>query len=593
MNSSDKENLITEEGASAPEAPEADSAQAAADKEREIEFVAPVASDESSQKKSAPESNGEIDFVKPVTASASDKAAADEISRQIMEQATFDYVVPKTSFSDSMKHPERATSSHVGKTRVATEEEIEAAEAGFLFKMPSASKGKHHHRHHHHHHGHHHHSHHHSDHHSDHHHHHSSSSSHSDDSKPTEIAQTEDTKPAEIAPAADTKPAEIAPAADTKPAEGDSSKSSSGSSSSGSSSHGHHHHHHHHHRRRMRRWMRITLIVLGILLGIVVCVAGTFLTMKEIGRTKMHDYKGMTIVAPTEPDGDELMDVVDSGRTIVYDGKTYHFNKDVVCVALVGVDHDIENNSVQSMGDVINLVALDTRTGRLAVVSVSRDTMTDVNLYSDEGRYIDTEQLQIAYAYSFGNRTVAGGENTAVSVSRLFYGLPMNSYFSINTEALITLNDAIGGVTLKSSMDFDSLIDGRHYTKGEEVILRGRDVSQYIRLRDMDDLESNNARMDRQQEYIKAFLSQMFPAARGDFSLVSNLYNIIKVNSDTDLDMTEITYLASTALSKVKSLDDIEYYRLDGEMKKGDYAEFYADDKSVLETMLKVFYKEA
>ena len=87
-----------------------------------------------------------------------------------------------------------------------------------------------------------------------------------------------------------------------------------------------HHHHHHHHSKKHRRplWMKIVVIVLCVLIGSAAVLGATYLIMKEIGRRNMHNYDNIEIVSPTDEDtGDSYADVIDSGRTIVYDGVKY------------------------------------------------------------------------------------------------------------------------------------------------------------------------------------------------------------------------------------------------------------------------------
>ncbi|MBR1533963.1 MAG: LCP family protein, partial [Ruminococcus sp.] len=269
----------------------------------------------------------------------------------------------------------------------------------------------------------------------------------------------------------------------------------------------------------------------------------------------------------------------------------YELNDDIVSLTFIGADAGDGDNSHLQMADAIYILALDTKTGGVKILGISRDTMADVDLYSDEGKFIDTERLQMAFSYAYGSDTVTGGRNTATSLSRLFYGLPFNDYFAINMNALITLNDTIGGVTLTSSMTFRSPIDGRTISEGETVTRHGKEADYYVRHRDTERLDSNNDRMQRQQEYIRAFIGSVIPAAKKDISVVSNLYNEIQVNSDSTLDLSKMTYLASTAVSKLNSATDIEYLSLRGEITEGEFAEMNVDNKTTIRTMLDVFYK--
>lgn len=461
-------------------------------------------------------------------------------------ETSFDYVAPKQTYSEYVKNPKKS-STHSGKTKTASREEIEAAEEGFVFRSLSESdkKNRKHRRHHH------------------HHHHHS-------DSGHTSGSGSEHS--------------------------GHSSEGESGSSSSSSKKRRRHRHHH----RRIPKWLKIVLIVLGVLLLLALLLYLFLYINYKNGEKRQHDFSNISmsdekieekIVIPTEKTGKKTIEIKDSGRTIVLDGQTYELNdKEMICVAFIGVDNEIDNRSIQSMGDSINIIGFNTETGEMSIIAVSRDTMADVNVYSDQGKFIDTEQKQLAYAYSFGNRDVSGGENTAKALTKLLFGFPVNFYFAINLDALVTLNDAIGGVTVTASSEIDTGI--RTIQQGETVTLHGTEVTRYVRSRDTNVLDSNNARMKRQQEYIRAFMTQVVPAIKKDWSLIRELYDIIKSNSDTNYELPDIIYLGKKAADKLRSSADIEYYTLEGETKKGEeYTEYHVDDKNVLEVLVKVFYK--
>lgn len=406
----------------------------------------------------------------------------------------FDYVVPQETFKQHAKRKHRST--HTGKTKIATEEEIDNAVDGYIFMNMKKRRRKH-----------------------------------------------------------------------------------------------RSHHHHHRRWRRIPLWLRIVIIVVAVILALLIALAGAYLVLNEMGRSAMHSYEDISIVTPTEDaSGEELADVMDNGRTIVYDGKTYEFNEDIISVAFIGADEGQGEDVGLNMADAIYIMTVDAKTGRVVILGVSRDTMAYVNLYSANGNYIDSERMQIAYSYAYGSDVVTGGDNTVTSLSRLFFGLPLKNYFAINLDALTTLNDTIGGVTLTSSMTFVSPIDGRTVNAGDTVTLHGKEAERYVRARDTEVLASNNDRMQRQVEYIRGFISSVIPAAKKDLSIVTDLYKAVQVNSDTTLNMSKITYIASTALSKINSAADIEYVSLTGEITAGEHAEMNLTDDEVLRTMLDIFY---
>ena len=336
----------------------------------------------------------------------------------------------------------------------------------------------------------------------------------------------------------------------------------------------------------------VLISVLCVILALVIGIVGTFFVMREIGRSKMHDYNKIEIEAPDKDESGNIIDTLDAtGRVINYGGVSYEFNDNVISIAFIGADEGSGQDEGMMMGDAIYVLTVDAKSGDTKILGISRDTMADVDVYSNEGKFIDTEKLQMAYAHAYRSDTVTGGQNTITSISRLFYGLPMKNYFAINMDALTTLNDAIGGVTLTSSITFVSPEDGRTISEGETVTLHGKEADKYVRTRDMTQLESNNDRMQRQQEYIRAFLSQIFPAVKNDISVVSKLYSAITDNSETSLDITKMTYIASTAVSHLNSASDIQYVNLKGKIVEGKHAEMYVSNEDTIRTMLDIFYK--
>lgn len=351
------------------------------------------------------------------------------------------------------------------------------------------------------------------------------------------------------------------------------------------------------HRRRgfkaLALWKRILLIILIVLLALIIALAGTFLILNEMGRNSMHDYDNLGVIPPTQDEsGNGIIPVDKSGRVITYDGVSYEFNEDLITVVFIGVDEGEDgNNTHLQMADAIYILTLDTKSGKVKLLGISRDTMADVDLYSEQGEYIDTRRLQMAYSYAYESEEVTGGKNTTNTLSRLFYGLPFDNYFAINMNALIALNDTIGGVTLTSSITFTSPVDGRTIYEGETVTLHGKEADHYVRTRDIEQLDSNNDRMKRQQEYIRAFVSSILPAVKQDISVVSKLYDEIRSNSDTTLDIPKMTYIASTAVTKLSSASDIEYISLKGDITAGEHAEMNIKNEDAIRTMLDVFYK--
>ena len=349
-----------------------------------------------------------------------------------------------------------------------------------------------------------------------------------------------------------------------------------------------------HHRSWWRRrplWQRVLIILTAVILALAIFLGSTYLIMREIGRGRMHDYDAIEIVAPVDQkSGEELMHTDQHGRMISYKGKDYVLNENIVCITFIGVDNGTDEDENLRMSDAIYLVTIDVTSGKVRIVGISRDTMADVDLYSSQGKYIDTEHIQLSYAYSYHNDEVTGGQNTNAALSHLFFGYPFKNYFAINLDALDTINNSIGGVTLTSQMTFVSPLDGRTVNQGEIITLRGKEAEYYIRYRDTEQLDSNNDRMQRQKQYILAFFDSIIPAVKKDFSRIETLYRSTAVNSDSNLTLSDLVYLASIVVPKLNSGQEVEYVALQGDITWGEHAEMNITYDDAIQMMLDTFY---
>ena len=328
---------------------------------------------------------------------------------------------------------------------------------------------------------------------------------------------------------------------------------------------------------------RIAIAILIIILLLISSILGTFFFLENKGES---DMKNVT----TETDFRE---------TLEYNEHTYAYNDDMIAVAFLGIDkRDLgtENGLVGTGGqsDTNIVLAIDTKTGKTTAIAIPRDTIVEVDLYSDSGLFLRSEKMQLCLSYAYGDGKSKSAANAVTSISRILGNVPISKYFSLDLDGIAALNDAIGGVTLQSLYDFDNL--GIH--KGDTIHLMGDMTETYVRRRDMDTVNASLNRTERQMQYIKAFAAQLIPAAIDDFSVVSRLYNTAADYSSTDVTLSNTTYIASLILSK--NIREFDTVTLKGEMKpsnrvdeNGDvYAEFYPDEDALMETLISVFYTQ-
>lgn len=331
------------------------------------------------------------------------------------------------------------------------------------------------------------------------------------------------------------------------------------------------------------------LIIFGILVLLLATAVGAYFYLNKKGEAQLKKNQSIaSITAPEEASSE------DDGKTIVYNGAKYKYNEDNINILFMGVDRDMQDTGEKVIGengqaDVLIWAALDSKTGHLSLINISRDAMVDVNKYNVEDKYLGTDKMQLCLAYSYGDGKEKSCENTLQSVSRLMYGMPVNAYVAIDYSAIAPLNDAIGGVTVNVLEDLtqsDSALKA-----GETVTLHGEQAQTYVRSRNTEVLDSNNQRMERQKQYIDAFLQQTISQTKKNLTLPVTLYNDVSDYMVTNISASEVTHLATLMIQNGVSGGDI--LTVPGEVTQGDvYAEFNPDDKELYKLILSVFYKE-
>lgn len=328
----------------------------------------------------------------------------------------------------------------------------------------------------------------------------------------------------------------------------------------------------------------ITLISILLVVFIALC---TVFTLLEIGKRKLLNQNNESITLPSHA---EIID----GKNIIYNGKKYKYNENITSILLMGVDKEKLSESVaetygeNGQADLLVLISIDTSNGNMKAVSISRDTMADINLFSESGQYIGTSKKQICLSYAYGDGREKSCENTVKSVSRLLYGMPINSYVSIDIDSIGILTDAVNGVTLTMEEDFNH----KYFKakKGETVTLKGNNALRYIRERDEEDVEGNNARMRRHKNFMYAFYKQIITMTKKDITTPIKLYNKIAKHNISNLSVADITYLTKCILMNRQN-DSIKFNSISGKSVKGEkHFEFYPDQDSLYEFVIDTFY---
>lgn len=278
----------------------------------------------------------------------------------------------------------------------------------------------------------------------------------------------------------------------------------------------------------------------------------------------------------------------DGGKTVAFDGKKYSQKAGMTSILLLGHDGR-QDEHLNGQTDFVMVVAIDTETGEISLISIPRDTMVSVKRTFDKSdEYYDTQQLQIAAAFAYGSDFDHSAQNVCDAVSSIMYNIPMNYYYVLDVNGVGALADAVGGVQLESMED----VPKTDMKKGEWLDLEGDAARLYVTERDTNVLGSAFTRLDRQRQFVDAYLEKLMEVSKSNPGVLMAIYDALASYSTTNLGPAEFSYLASVFLDH--GIDDLHAYSLGGEYIHNDetgYAEYHADPQSMYGIVLDVYYE--
>ncbi|MEH2155031.1 LCP family protein [Nostoc sp.] len=185
-------------------------------------------------------------------------------------------------------------------------------------------------------------------------------------------------------------------------------------------------------------------------------------------------------------------------------------------------------NSFDGLSDVMLLVKFDPETKKINMLSIPRDTRTQIEGYG-------VKKINAA--------NVEGGPAlTARTVSNLLGGAGIDRYIRINVLGVAKLIDALGGVTVYVPKDMKYQDDSQHLyinLKAGKQHLSGDQTLQLLRFRH-DEL-GDIGRIQRQQMVIRALMDQTLNPAT--VAQLPKVLDVVKEHIDTNLTVEELVAL--------------------------------------------------
>jgi LCP family protein required for cell wall assembly len=279
--------------------------------------------------------------------------------------------------------------------------------------------------------------------------------------------------------------------------------------------------------------------------------------------------------------------------TISYNGGYYRYNNYLKSYLFMGIDTDDEvyNMDTSDTGyqsDALFLLVMDSSDQTLSVITINRNTMTEIERFTGSGISMGKAVSQICVQHAYGDGKKLSCSRVEDAVAGLFYNIPIQGYISMNMGAIPGMNDAVGGVQVTVLDDLEYEGRGVSLKKGETVTLNGQEAYCYLRGRDLNDYDSATERLRRQEQYITSFIAGL-QGMEDRQTAVTEVFGAIEDYTVTNIDFSS---LMSSLLEYEYSEDDM--YTVPGETTVGEdgYEEYHVDEDAFYDLIIQVFYEE-
>lgn len=266
-------------------------------------------------------------------------------------------------------------------------------------------------------------------------------------------------------------------------------------------------------------WLKIPLIVILLLvLGTGVYAFSVYNNAKKTVNDKMHNPVGS----------------IDLDLTKKKVKATEPLN-----ILLMGIDTE---ESDKGRSDALMVLSLDPKQNTMQLVSIPRDTRTEIVGKGKE------DKINHSYAFGGADMTVATVEN--------FLDVEMDYYVSMNMSGMKELVDQLGGITVNNDIAWE---DNGYKFKEGPTDLDGDKAMRFVRMRKKDP-DGDFGRTTRQRKVIQGIVDK--GATVGSINKVNGLIDILGDNMATNLAFDDMKKLMSGYKDTRKNFTD---YQMKGE----------------------------
>ncbi len=338
----------------------------------------------------------------------------------------------------------------------------------------------------------------------------------------------------------------------------------------------------------MKRDTNLTRLAVAVVAVLAVAV------LAVITISKIKQFRADTQPQPTENSRqsavtEQTRQALEEDEILLWKGTRYVRRKGLETYLILGVDRteaQIASGITNGHADVLMLLVLDPRESRYRVLQINRDTVSQVAVLSPSGYISSRLYKPICLAHAYASDSEQGCENTVNSVRYLLQDTPIDGYAAMNLEAIVELNDAVGGVMVKIPNDLTRL--DASFREGATVRLDAENVELFVRAR-MILGETNNAkRLERQKLFMQSWLSTAKTKTQQDSQFAMRLLQKLEPLLTTNMTEKRLSAIASDA----GKYENEGFLTISGEYREVDgFQYYYADEESLMEAVIELFYQ--
>lgn len=243
-------------------------------------------------------------------------------------------------------------------------------------------------------------------------------------------------------------------------------------------------------------------------------------------------------------------------NTITKDGKEIAVKPidGVISLLVMGLDDDSIRQLGSARTDALLYLTIDTKKHTINMVSIPRDTYTDI--FSKD--FYGKDKINAAYTY--------GQEEASIDAVENLLDVPINHYISFNFQSFLGIVDALGGIDVDVPITFT---DTNTQGNGEVTLTEGKqhlDGEQALALARTRHSDNDIKRGERQQLVIQAIANKA--TSIGSLNKYSEIIKAVGKNMQTNLTFDEMLSLAQSGVKETYSFNsylfDWQSFDLDG-----------------------------